>query len=295
MLYSMTGYGKADGALSKDKHLLVEIKSLNGKTFDFGNRFPVLFRFFETDIRRILHQALIRGTIDISLTLKQNGSARPVTVNKELAAYYFKMMQEINTDLAVTSDANQNLQTIMTLPEVVSLQSESLEEADREGIERCVLQAAAQLTAYRKTEGAAIESDLLKRVNNIVKLLADVPPLEAERIQRIRQRIHTTLEDLGGGTSVDENRFEQELIYYLEKIDFSEEKQRLAAHCNYFKQLTASGDEKGIGKKLGFVLQEMGREINTLGSKANDAAIQKIVINMKDELEKAKEQILNVL
>lgn len=295
MLYSMTGYGKAEGLLSKDKHLLVEIKSLNGKSFDFGNRFPALFRLFETDIRKILQQALIRGTIDMNLTLKQNGSARPVTINKELAGYYFKAMQEMSVDLSLKTTTDLTLQTIMALPEVVSLQSESLEETDWESIEKCILQAVEHLMAYRKTEGAAIEADLLKRVDNIVQLLTKVPPLEAERIQRIRQRIHATLEDLGNGNNLDENRFEQELIYYLEKIDFSEEKQRLAAHCNYFKQLIANGEESGIGKKLGFVLQEIGREINTLGSKANDVAIQKIVINMKDELEKAKEQILNVL
>lgn len=295
MLYSMTGYGKGEGLLSEGKHLLVEIKSLNGKNFELNNRFPPLFRSYETQIRKLLQQILNRGTIDISLNLKQNGTNRPVTVNKEMAGFYFQSMQEIAEELSLKTSDDLTLQTLMNLPEVIATETDGIEESEWGAISEYIRTAAENLMHYRRTEGKSIEADLRQRVKNIESLLADIIPLEDERIQRIRQRIRTTLDDLGGKTNMDENRFEQELIYYLEKIDFSEEKHRLAIHCRYFQELSENGDETGAGKKLGFVLQEIGREINTLGSKANDAAIQKIVVNMKDELEKAKEQILNIL
>lgn len=295
MLYSMTGYGKADGLLSEGRHLLVEIKSLNGKNFELNNRFPPVFRSYETQVRKILQQILNRGTIDVSLSLKQNGANRPVTVNKELAGYYFHSMQEISGELSLKTTGDLALQTLMNLPEVIVTETESIEDSEWGAMEQCIRTAAENLIQYRQTEGATIEADLLQRIKNIESLLEAVHPLEKERILRIRQRIRTTLEDLGGKPNMDENRFEQELIYYLEKIDISEEKQRLATHCHYFQQLSKIGDETGSGKKLGFVLQEIGREINTLGSKANDAEIQKIVVSMKDELEKAKEQVLNIL
>lgn len=295
MLYSMTGYGKAEELLSDGRHLYVEVKSLNGKNFDLNSRFSSLFRSYETQIRKQLQQTLNRGTVDISLSIKQNGVNRPVVVNKDLALSYFRSMNEIAETLSLPISDSQTLQTLMTLPEVIAADTESISESEWERVATCIQVAAENLMRYRKSEGATIEADLLERVGNIETLLQAVLPLEKERIQRIRQRIRTTLEDLGGKTNMDENRFEQELIYYLEKIDFSEEKQRLATHCDYFRQLSNAGDETGVGKKLGFVLQEIGREINTLGSKANDAEIQKIVVNMKDELEKAKEQVLNVL
>lgn len=293
MLYSMTGYGKAEIVLSESRHLLVEIKSLNGKNFDLNNRFPPLFRPYEALIRKLLQQVLHRGSVDITLSLKQNGATRPIAVNKELAKYYYQSMQELSADLSLNAPDEQLLQTLMSLPEVIVPEAEDLKDSDWETMEKCIEKAAESLTQYRLTEGNAIEKDLLQRVANIQQLLAETAPLEKERINRIRTRIQATLAEWQVKT--DENRFEQELIYYIEKIDFSEEKQRLAAHCTYFEHLVAQAEEDGIGKKLGFVLQEMGREINTLGSKANDADIQKIVINMKDELEKAKEQVLNVL
>lgn len=289
----MTGYGKAETALSESRHLQVEIKSLNGKNFDLNNRFPPLFRPYEAQIRKLLQQLLYRGSVDISLSLKQNGTSRPVTVNKELASYYFQTMQELSSDLSLKTPEEHILQTLMTLPEVIAPEVENLEDSDWEIMEKCIREAAEHLTQYRQTEGNTIEKDLLLRVANIQQLLDETAPLEAERINRIRTRIDATLAEWE--VKVDENRFEQELIYYIEKIDFSEEKQRLSAHCAYFRQLISKAGQEGIGKKLGFVLQEIGREINTLGSKANDAGIQKIVINMKDELEKAKEQVLNVL
>lgn len=295
MLYSMTGYGKAEGLLSEGRHLIVEIKSLNGKNFDLNNRFPSAFRSCEARVRKLLQELLFRGTIDISLTLKQNGDTKPLFVNKEVAHYYFHSMKEIAEELSLTVSGDQMLQTLMGLPEVVTSDTENVAESEWVLLEKSICAAAESLIQYRKTEGEAIEADLLKRIRNIEHLLTSIVPLEKDRIGKITQRIEGTLKEIGGKVMVDKNRFEQELIYYLEKIDFSEEKQRLAAHCSYFKKLTDDGTESGMGKKLGFVLQEMGREINTLGSKANDAEIQKVVVNMKDELEKVKEQILNVL
>lgn len=295
MLYSMTGYGRAERLLRGSLQVSVEIRSLNGKNFELNNRFPPALRPFEAHIRKLLQQTLIRGSVDIAISLKQNDSGRPMTVNKELAGFYYQAMQDIAQTLSLKTSEDQALQTLMNLPDVIAPDTEGLDEEDWAAMQPVVESAADALLQFRKNEGAALQEDLLRRIDNIEHLLAGVLPLEKERMIRIRQRIQASLEEWGGKQNTDENRFEQELIYYLEKIDFSEEKQRLAAHCTYFKTLVQQGNNDGIGKKLGFVLQEIGREINTLGSKANDADIQKIVVNMKDELEKAKEQVLNVL
>ncbi|HET8573845.1 MAG TPA: YicC/YloC family endoribonuclease [Edaphocola sp.] len=295
MLYSMTGYGRAEGLLRGSLQVTVEIRSLNGKSFELNNRFPPALRPFEAHIRKLLQQILIRGSVDIAISLKQNDSARPVAVNKELAGFYYQAMQDIAQTLSLKTSEEHALQTLMGLPDVIAPDTEGLEEQDWPDMQPVIEAAAGALLQFRRNEGTAVQKDLSERVDNIEQLLAEVLPLEKERINRIRQRIQASLEEWVGKQNTDENRFEQELIYYLEKIDFSEEKQRLAAHCRYFKELVQQGGGEGIGKKLGFVLQEIGREINTLGSKANDAGIQKIVVNMKDELEKAKEQVLNVL
>lgn len=291
----MTGYGRAEGLLRGSLQVTVEIRSLNGKSFELNNRFPPALRPFEAHIRKLLQQILIRGSVDIAISFKQNDSARPVAVNKELAGFYYQAMQDIAQTLSLKTSEEHALQTLMGLPDVIAPDTEGLEEQDWPDMQPVIEAAAGALLQFRRNEGTAVQKDLSERVDNIEQLLAEVLPLEKERINRIRQRIQASLEEWVGKQNTDENRFEQELIYYLEKIDFSEEKQRLAAHCRYFKELVQQGGGEGIGKKLGFVLQEIGREINTLGSKANDAGIQKIVVNMKDELEKAKEQVLNVL
>lgn len=295
MLYSMTGYGRAEGILPGGLQVSVELRSLNGKNFELNNRIPPALRPFEAQLRKLLQQMLVRGSVDITISLKQNDNSRPMVVNKKLAGFYYQAMQDIANTLSLKTSDGQALQTLMALPDVVAPDTEGMDEEDWVALQPIAETAAQALLQFRKNEGNALQKDLLNRISNIEQLLTQVLPLEKERIPRIRQRIQASMEEWNIKQNTDENRFEQELIYYLEKIDFSEEKQRLTAHCIYFKELVHQSSVEGIGKKLGFVLQEIGREINTLGSKANDADIQKIVVNMKDELEKAKEQVLNVL
>jgi uncharacterized protein (TIGR00255 family) len=240
---------------------------------------------------------LKRGTIDLTVTIKQDGAAKPMQVNTDLAKYYYSAMVHIANDLKldIQSNTEQVLATLMRMPEVVAAETDSMPEEEWLSIKKLITEAAEKLSAHRLEEGKEIEKDLLANISNIEQLLIEVEQYEPARIERIRQRINGSLNEWVEKERIDINRLEQELIFYIEKIDFSEEKQRLRTHCSYFTQLTQKGDENGAGKKLGFVLQEVGREINTLGSKANDADIQKIVVNMKDGLEKAKEQVLNVL
>lgn len=292
----MTGYGRAEG-ISGGRQIIIEIKSLNGKTFELNNRFSPLLKAYETEIRKTLMNALKRGSIDISISIKQDGAAKPMRVNTDLARYYFQAMESIAKELKLDWDTEkaQALNTLMRMPEIVSGETDSLPEKDWADILGLIEEAVEKLTIHREAEGRTIATDINQRISNIEQLQSDIALLEADRLNRIRQRITGSLEEWVGKENIDTNRLEQELIFYVEKIDFSEEKQRLSTHCSYFKQLLKEAGNEGIGKKLGFVLQEIGREINTLGSKANDAAIQKIVVNMKDELEKAKEQSLNIL
>lgn len=295
MILSMTGYGRAEG-MAGNRQVTVEIKSVNGKQFDITNRINPLLRAYEAELRNELQKQLNRGSVDVTITIRQDGSAKPMQVNTTLAKMYFQAVRDIAGDLNLDIENSQPelISTIMRMPEVVAPEQDSLPEAEWQQIKILVDRATAQLTQFRATEGKALEADLLERIANIQSLLKDVEQYEPQRIERIRSRIQEALSQVKERT--DENRFEQELIYYIEKIDFSEEKQRLRQHCDYYNQIIAQAkDGEGLGKKLGFVLQEVGREINTLGSKANDADIQQIVVNMKDELEKAKEQVLNVL
>lgn len=292
----MTGYGRAEGNAG-NRQIIVEIKSLNGKQFEISNRFSPFLRAYEPNIRLYLNNALKRGTVDISITIKQDGASKPMMVNTELAQYYFNAMKTIADELGMNWEEEQKkiLPTLMRMPEIVAIENDTLPEKDWLVIQELIKIAAQDLIHHRGTEGDTIGNDLKGRITNIENYLQEIIPLEEGRISRIKERITDNLEEFVGNGKWDENRMEQELIFYIEKIDISEEKQRLGAHCTYFKQLMEGENKEGIGKKLGFLLQEIGREINTLGSKANDAIIQKIVINMKDELEKAKEQILNVL
>ncbi len=296
MIYSMTGYGRAEG-MAGDRQVIVEIKSLNGKQFELSNRFSPLLKAYESEIRNELMRMLKRGTIDLSVTIKQNGAAKPMQVNTDLARYYYNAMMHIADDLKLAVPAQQEhiLATLMRMPEIVAAETESLPEEEWKAIKQLIIAAAEKLSQHRSEEGRDIEKDLSYQVQHIASLLQEVEHYEPARIERIRSRINNSLQEWIDKERIDINRLEQELIFYIEKIDFSEEKQRLRSHCQYFYQLIQEADEAGVGKKLGFVLQEVGREINTLGSKANDASIQKIVVNMKDGLEKAKEQVLNVL
>jgi uncharacterized protein YicC (UPF0701 family) len=262
----MTGYGRAEMAFN-DKTLLVEVKSLNGKQFDVRLNIPSILKPIEVEIRNTLNEHLFRGSVECSIAVRSNGASKPVNINKELAKSYYQPIVELADELGIGKE--NILSTLLK-------------------------QAIDLLNIHRQEEGKSIESDLLERVAGIEAQQAAIAILEPNRRTKIKEGLIKLLEQNVGPDKYDNNRLEQELIYYIEKIDISEERVRLTNHCAYFKSILAEKDPNK-GKKLSFVLQEMGREINTTGSKANDVDIQKAVIVMKDELEKAKEQILNVL
>lgn len=291
MLYSMTGFGRAETTVN-GRQVVVEIKSLNGKQFDVVTKLPPILRSYELDIRSLLNNTLMRGTIDLGISVRQEGASRPMTVNTALARFYYQGMQQIAQELSIGED--NILSTLMRMPEVVAADQDVLPEEEWEQVKEVIVQAAAHLMAHRSNEGASLEKDLTQRIQNIELLLEQILPLEAKRTDKIRNRLLSSLKDVANGDKADPNRFEQELIYYIERIDFSEEKTRLKQHCTYFLE-TLKKEDVSKGKILGFILQEVGREINTLGAKANDAEIQQLVVQMKDELEKAKEQVLNAL
>ena len=291
MLYSMTGFGRAEATIDR-RQVVVEIKALNGKQFEVMTKLPPILRNYEFDIRTLLNNMLMRGTIDITVGIKMEGASKPMIVNTDLALFYYHGMKQIADQLGVQQD--NVISTLMRMPEVVAPDQDALEKEDWEKVKEVVAQAAQNLMEHRRHEGEVLYKDIHSRIDNIEGLLAKVIPLEAERTERVRARLGQWLEDMVGKQKIDENRLEQEMIYYLERMDFSEEKTRLKQHCQYFHD-TVNNLDTAIGRKLNFILQEIGREINTLGAKANHAIIQQIVINMKDELEKAKEQILNIL
>lgn len=287
----MTGFGRAEGMVS-GKQIIVEIKSLNGKQFELNAKLPPILRMYEMDVRNTLSNYLIRGSIDFNITIRQEGASKPMVINTALAAYYFQGMKQIAESLQISED--NMLSTLMRMPEVVTPEQDAVGTEDWQEIQKIVQSAAVNLMEHRKHEGAALEKELSLRIANIEQLLANILPLEGPRTEKIRNKITQSLRDAVGAENVDPNRFEQELIFYIERIDFTEEKTRLKQHCNYFHEIIKHSDVSK-GKKLGFILQEIGREINTLGAKANNAEIQQMVIEMKDELEKAKEQVLNIL
>ncbi len=291
MLKSMTGFGRAEQTIGK-KTFLVEIKSLNGKQFEISLKLPSLLRPYEFDIRNLLSENLLRGSIDCLITLKQNGAAKPVVINTELAKSYYQSLAELAQNLNL--DTGSILSSLLKLPEVVVPSTEVLDEEDWKGFQQVMLSAIKNINDHRTNEGAVLERDLTQRIGNIREQQKKVIELEPLRQQKIREGLKKLLEENVGKDNFDSNRLEQEMIYYIEKIDISEEQVRLQNHCDYFQSLLKENGE-AKGKKLSFILQEIGREINTTGAKAYDATIQKCVVLMKDELEKAKEQVLNVL
>lgn len=291
MLKSMTGYGRSEQAV-QDKIFLIELRSLNGKQFEILLKLPQLLKPYEFEIRNILSSTLIRGSVECVITLKQNGAARPVTINTDLARAYYQPLADLSKELGL--DTSAILSTLVKLPEVVTPSTDVLAETEWAAFKGVLTQALDDINNHRVEEGKVLEEDLLLRINNILDLQDKVKALEPLRKQKIRDNMNRLLEEHAGKDNFDSNRLEQELIYYIEKIDISEEQVRLANHCQYFKDILAEADD-AKGKKLSFVLQEIGREINTSGAKAYDASIQKLVVLMKDELEKAKEQVLNVL
>lgn len=292
MLRSMTGFGRAEQTTG-DKTFLVEIKALNGKQFELQLKLPPLLKPYEFEIRNILQENLIRGTIDCYVNLKQNGTAKPVVINTDLIKAYYAQIKTLANELDI--DTNAVLSSLLRLPEVVTPSTEVIDEKDFELFVNVLMIAIKELNLHRSEEGKSLEKDLIQRITNIKAEEENILKLEPARMQKIRQEINTLLEENVGKENIDNNRMEQELIYYMEKIDIHEEQIRLRQHCEYFNEIMAGKIEEGKGKKLSFVLQEIGREINTTGSKAYDAGIQKCVVTMKDELEKAKELVLNVL
>lgn len=291
MLYSMTGFGREEASIGVYQ-VIAEVKSLNGKQLDINTRIGSILRPYEHEIRNLINAQLVRGTVDVTISVKQDGVARPMTINTQLALSYYKGMQEIAQQLNLPQE--HVLATLMGMPEIVAPDQESLKEHDWNNIKSAIVSAVERLCQHRMIEGKALQQDLENCIGQIESSLQEILPFEPLRIERLRSKINSSLEEWVAAANIDKNRLEQELIYYIEKIDFSEEKIRLSQHCQYFREIL-NNDEAVKGKKLGFILQEVGREINTLGSKANDADIQKIIVGMKDQLEKAKEQVLNVL
>ncbi len=291
MLYSMTGYGRAEQAV-KDKTFLVEVRSLNGKQFDIRLTLPALLKPYEFEVRSLLSEGLVRGSVECVITIKQNGSGKPVTINTDLAKAYYQPVLQLANDLNLGTE--NILSTLLKLPDVITPSTEMLSEDEWKGFEQVMKNAIAQLNEHRREEGRVLEADLLDRITNIEERESLIAQLEPERRKKIREGLTKVLEENVGKENYDPNRLEQELIYYIEKIDISEEQVRLKNHCEYFRSVLKEKDISK-GKKLSFILQEIGREINTTGSKAYHAQVQKNVVLMKDELEKAKEQILNVL
>jgi uncharacterized protein (TIGR00255 family) len=291
MLRSMTGYGRAEKTVG-EKTYLIEIRSLNGKQFEMLIKLPGLLKPYEFEIRQILSEQLIRGSVDCSVTLKQNGASKPVVINTELIKAYHQQLTELSDKLQM--DTSQLLSALLKLPEVVVPATEVIGDNEFNSFKEILLEAIAELNKHRINEGDALEKDLRLRIQQIRKQQEVIAVLEPRRQVMMREGLLKLLEDKVGKDNFDANRLEQELIYYIEKIDISEEQVRLTNHCDYFESIL---DEPEIskGKKLSFVLQEIGREINTTGAKAYDAEIQKSVVLMKDELEKAKEQVLNIL
>jgi len=291
MLKSMTGFGRVERAVG-DKTFLVDIKSLNGKQFELMLKMPAFLKPFEFDIRKIISKQLGRGSIDCSINLKESGASKPVSINTELAKAYYKPIAALSAELGL--DPSAILSTLIKLPEVITPTGETL-TGEEWGLFAKIIEAAiAELTNHRLEEGKSLENELLLRINNIQMQQETILQLEPQRKIKIKEGLVKMLEENVGKENYDANRLEQEIIYYIEKIDITEEQVRLKNHCEYFISLLEENtDEKG--KKLSFILQEIGREINTTGAKAYDSTIQKCVVMMKDELEKAKEQVLNAL
>jgi uncharacterized protein (TIGR00255 family) len=291
MIKSMTGYGKSVAEIPQKK-ISIEIKSLNSKSLDLNARLPWLYKEKESEVRNIISQKLDRGKIDLTINFDALDSEIVPVINKTVVKNYYAQLKEISAELQIDAD-DQLLSTIMKLPDALKTEKPELAEEEWLLVKGKLYEAVDQLDGYRIEEGKSLEADLIRCVGKILTLLEDVEKFEGDRITRIREKLNSSLVENVGTENIDKNRFEQELIFYLEKLDINEEKVRLKKHCEYFLEKIASLPPNG--KILSFISQEIGREVNTIGSKANDASIQKLVVMMKDELEKIKEQLLNVL
>lgn len=291
MIQSMTGFGKASTELHKRK-VTVEVKSLNSKQLDLSVRLPNLYKENEMGLRNLLSRQLERGKVDFLIYVENIGNETATQLNQNIVEGYYKQIKESADKLGV--DVPQDwFQVLLRLPDVLKYEAQEVDEEEWSAVLKITNDAIDQLYAFRKQEGAMLQKLFEEKISNISSLLTDIEPYESERVEKIKVRITEALQKIED-FDYDKNRFEQEMIYYIEKLDINEEKSRLTNHLKYFLETLNSGSS-GQGKKLGFIAQEMGREINTMGSKSNHAEMQKIVVRMKDELEQIKEQILNVL
>lgn len=292
MVLSMTGYGKSVVTYN-EKKINVEIKSLNSKSLDLSTRIAPLYREKEMEIRRIISKALLRGKVDFSIWIEKDATVSATPINGALIDNYYKQIKGISEKYGIP-EPQEWFSTLLRMPDVTSqTDNEELSDEEWSCALKAINEAIRHLVEFRTQEGAALEKKFNEKVDNIEKLLKSIEPYEKARVPKIREQIVKGLEQIPE-VEYDKNRLEQELIYYIEKLDISEEKQRLANHLKYFRETMAETGH-GIGKKLGFIAQEMGREINTTGSKSNNAEMQNIVVKMKDELEQIKEQVLNAL
>ena len=292
MVLSMTGYGKAV-VTYKEKKINVEIKSLNSKALDLSTRIAPLYREKEMEIRRTIAKTVIRGKVDFAIWIEKDTAVDATPINAALVEDYYRQIKDIAAKTGIPEPADW-FSTLLRLPDVTTKTDvEELDDEEWEAAKAAINEAIQHLIEFRTQEGAALEKKFNEKVDNIERLLHSIEPYEKERVPKIREQIVKGLEQIPG-VEYDKNRLEQELIYYIEKLDISEEKQRLTNHLKYFRE-TMKETGHGIGKKLGFIAQEMGREINTTGSKSNNAEMQNIVVKMKDELEQIKEQVLNAL
>lgn len=284
----MTGFGKANGHF-RDKKIAIEVRSLNSKGLDLNLKIPSLYRDLEAPIRKLITDHLLRGKMDLGIYIESQNQQLSGQINEQVATAYFEKFKSLNDKWQ--TNTQDYLALVLRMPDVLSSQQEELDEAECQFILSLVAQACEQLQKFRQQEGASLATDLLSNLAQIQQELGAIVPFEQERVQQVKERIHKGLASIDENR-LDANRLEQEMIYYVEKLDISEEKQRLQQHLNYF---TETLQQEASGKKLGFIAQEMGREINTLGSKCNHSEIQRRVVIMKDHLEKIKEQVLNAL
>lgn len=290
MIKSMTGFGKGEASFGTKK-ITVELRSLNSKQLDLNIKLPALYRQSETELRNLVAQRLQRGKVDLFVSVESQQVETSAHINREIFREYLRQLNDALAFSGINADYDAMLPVLMRMPDVVSVEAERVTEEESAALMAAAADAVERLDAFRVQEGAVLIADLLRRVDLIERYREEVVPFEKARTETIRARILDNLSKLG--VEVDRNRLEQEMIYYLEKLDITEEKVRLENHCRYFREVAAG--EEAPGRKLGFIAQEMGREINTMGSKANESNIQILVVRMKDELEKIKEQVLNIL
>ncbi len=285
----MTGFGKATTEFA-NKKVTVEIKTLNSKQLDVSVKIDPQYRELEMDIRRMIAGAIVRGKTEFTLTVEAKANDMRAMLNMEVVKAYLEQVKEIYPNPRLSE---QIVASVLRMPNAVRQDSTTADEEELEAVKATVAEALGNLVSFRKQEGEMLERVFTQKINNIADLLASIEPYEKERVGKVKEDLLSKLEGLS--VQYDKNRFEQELIYYIEKLDINEEKHRLANHLKYFRETLEANDPNGAGKKLGFIAQEMGREINTTGSKSNHAEMQRIVVRMKDELEQIKEQVLNVL